>query len=177
MDGIMLKVRHNGRYVNKCVFIVIGLRQDGYKEVLCMWLAESESASFWMSVLTDLKARGVEDILIAYTDNLKGVCEAPNRQVAEDAFHHFEEKWGPKYRHVITSWKNNWDNLTILFDYPLEIRKIIYTTNTIENLDRGIRKYTKTKVQFTDDTAVQKAVYLAIMNIEKKWSMPIQNWG
>jgi transposase-like protein len=220
IDGIMVKVRHNGRYFNKCVFIVIGLRQDGYKEVLGMWLPENESASFWVSVLTYLKARGVEDILIACTDNLKGftdaikgvfpqtvtqlcivhqirnsckyvvwkdrkaicadlkgVYAAPNRQVAEDAFQQFEEKWGPKYRHAITSWKNNWDNLTSFFDYPLEIRKIIYTTNTIENLNRGIRKYTKTKVQFTDDMAVQKAVYLAIMNIEKKWSMPIQNWG
>jgi len=220
MDGIMLKVKHNGRYTNKCVYIVIGLRQDGLKEVLGMWIAESESASFWMSVLTDLKARGVEDILIACTDNLKGftdaikgvfpqtvtqlcivhqirnsckyvvwkdrkafcadlkeVYAAPNREAAEQAFVGFEEKWGPKYRHAIASWKNNWENLTCYFDYPLEIRKIIYTTNTIENLNRGIRKYTKSKVQFTDDLAVQKAVYLAIMNIEKKWSLPIQNWG
>jgi transposase-like protein len=220
MDGIMLKVKHNGRYTNKCVYIVIGLRQDGLKEVLGMWIAESESASFWMSVLTDLKARGVEDILIACTDNLKGftdaikgvfpqtvtqlcivhqirnsckyvvwkdrkafcadlkeVYAAPNREAAEQAFQGFDEKWGPKYRHAIASWKNNWANLTCYFDYPLEIRKIIYTTNTIENLNRGIRKYTKSKVQFTDDLAVQKAVYLAIMNIEKKWTLPIQNWG
>lgn len=220
MDGIVMKVRHNGRYTNKCVYIVIGLRQDGHKEVLGMWLSESESATFWMSVLTDLKARGVEDILIACTDNLKGFTEAINgvfpttvtqlcivhqirnsckyvvwkdrkefcadlkevyaainRDVAEQAFRAFEEKWETKYRHAIASWKNNWANLTNYFDYPLEIRKIIYTTNTIENLNRGIRKYTKTKVQFTDDLAAQKAVYLAIMNIEKKWSKPIQNWG
>ena len=220
MDGIVMKVRHNGRYTNKCVYIVIGLRQDGHKEVLGMWLSESESATFWMSVLTDLKARGVEDILIACTDNLKGFTEAINgvfpktvtqlcivhqirnsckyvvwkdrkefcadlkevyaainREVAEQAFLGFEKKWETKYRHAIASWKSNWANLTNYFDYPLEIRKIIYTTNTIENLNRGIRKYTKTKVQFTDDLAAQKAVYLAIMNIEKKWSMPIQNWG
>jgi transposase-like protein len=220
MDGIVMKVRHNGRYTNKCVYIVIGLRQDGHKEVLGMWLSESESATFWMSVLTDLKARGVEDILIACTDNLKGFTEANNgvfpttvtqlcivhqirnsckyvvwkdrkefcadlkevyaainREVAEQAFLGFEKKWETKYRHAIASWKSNWANLTNYFDYPLELRKIIYTTNTIENLNRGIRKYTKTKVQFTDDLAAQKAVYLAIMNIEKKWSMPIQNWG
>jgi putative transposase len=220
MDGIALKVKHNGRYISKCIYIVIGLRQDGHKEVLGMWISESESASFWMSVLTDLKARGVEDILIACTDNLKGftdaikgvfpqtitqlcivhqirnsckyvvwkdrkefcadlkeVYAAPTRQAAEQAFLGFDLKWGSKYRHAITSWQNNWDNLTSYFDFPIEIRKIIYTTNTIENLNRGIRKYTKTKVQFTDDLAAQKAVYMAIMNIEKKWSMPIQNWG
>lgn len=220
MDGIVLKVKQNGKYINKCIFLVIGLRNDGHKEVLGMWMSETESASFWLSVLTDLKARGVEDILIACTDNLKGFTDAikgvfpgtvtqlcivhqirnsckyvvwkdrkafcadlkgvygaVNRQAAEDALQTLEQQWGPKYRLAIASWQNNWDNLASYFDYPLEIRKIIYTTNTIENLNRGIRKYTKTKVQFTDDQAAQKAVYLAIMNIEKKWSMPIQNWG
>src|SRR5690606_39899421 len=87
------------------------------------------------------------------------------------------DKWSARYKLAIASWHNNWDNLTNCFDYPLEIRKIIYTTNTIENLNRGIRKYTKTKVQFTDDQAAAKAVYLAILNIEKKWSLPIPNWG
>lgn len=220
MDGIMLKVKQNGKFINKCIYLVIGLKNDGLKEVLGMWMAESESASFWMSVLTDLKARGVEDILIACTDNLKGFTDAItgvfpqavtqlcivhqirnsckyvvwkdrkafcadlknvygaiNREVAEQALEQFADTWGQKYRHAIESWRNNWDALTSYFDFPLEIRKIIYTTNTIENLNRGIRKYIKTKVQFTDDQAAQKAVYLAIMNIEKKWSMPIQNWG
>ena len=220
MDGIVLKVKQNGKYINKCIYLVIGLKKDGLKEVLGMWMAEIESASFWMSVLTDLKARGVEDILIACTDNLKGFTDAIkgvfpqtitqlcivhqirnsckyvvwkdrkqfctdlktvygaiNRQQAEDALVKFEAAWGAKYRYAIESWRNNWDALTSFFDYPMEIRKLIYTTNTIENLNRGIRKYTKTKVQFNDDMAAQKAVYLAIMNIEKKWSMPIQNWG
>lgn len=220
MDGIVLKVKHNGKYINKCVYIVIGLRKDGLKEVLGMWMAETESASFWMSVLTDLKARGAEDILIACTDNLKGftdaikgvfpqtitqlcivhqirnsckyvvwkdrkifcsdlkeVYAAPTREAAEQAMENFASKWEHKYKHAIQSWRTNWDNLTSYFDFPMEIRKIIYTTNTIENLNRGIRKYTKTKVQFTDDQAAQKAVYLAIMNIQKKWNMPIQNWG
>jgi transposase-like protein len=220
MDGIILKVKQNGKYLNKCIYLVIGLKKDGLKEVLGMWMAETESASFWMSVLTDLKARGVEDILIACTDNLKGftdairgvfpdtvtqlcivhqirnsckyvvwkdrkafcadlkeVYAAPNREAAEQSLSELDLKWGQKYRHAIQSWQVNWDNLTRYFDYPMEIRKIIYTTNTIENLNRGIRKYTKARVQFTDDHAAQKAVYLAIMNIEKKWSMPLQNWG
>lgn len=220
MDGIVLKVKQNGKYINKCIYLVIGLKNDGLKEVLGMWMAETESASFWMSVLTDLKARGVEDILIACTDNLKGFTDAikgvfpqtvtqlcvvhqirnsskyvvwkdrkefcadlkevygaPNRAAAEQALASFAAKWGSKYRHAIQSWENNWDNLTSYFDFPLEIRKIMYTTNTIENLNRGIRKYIKTKVQFVDDAAAQKAVYLAITNIEKKWSMPLHNWG
>lgn len=207
MDGIVLKVKHNGKYISKCIYLVIGLRKDGLKEVLGMWLAETESASFWMSVLTDLKARGVEDILIACTDNLKGftdaikgvfpetttqlcivhqirnsckyvvwkdrkafcadlkeVYAAPNREAAREALSALALKWGEKYRHAIQSWEVNWDNLTSYFDFPMEIRKIIYTTNTIENLNRGIRKYTKARVQFTDDQAAQKAVYLAIMN-------------
>jgi transposase-like protein len=220
MDGIMLHIKHGGKYVNKCIYLVIGLKKDGLKEVLGMWTAESESASFWLSVLTDLKARGVEDILIACTDNLKGFTEAiqgvftntvtqlcivhqirnccryvvwkdrrqfcanlkevygaPTKDAAELALGGFALKWESKYRYAVQSWQNNWKNLTSYFDFPVEIRKIIYTTNTIENLNRGIRKYIKTKVQFPDDQAAEKAVYLAIINIEKKWSMPLQNWG
>ena len=96
---------------------------------------------------------------------------------AELALAGFAAKWEQKYKHAILSWKTKWDNLTSYFDFPMEIRKIIYTTNTIENVNRGIRKYIKTKVQFVDDMAAQKAVYLALMNIEKKWNMPLQNWG
>jgi len=211
MDGIMLKIKQNGKYVNKCVYIVIGLKNDGLKEVLGMWLAENESAAFWLSVLTDLKARGVEDILIACTDNLTGFTQAikgafpnaviqlcivhqirnsckfvvwkdrkefcadlkniyaaPTIEAAEKALVAMELKWGTKYKYAIQSWQNNWENLTQFFNYPIEIRKIIYTTNTIENLNRGIRKYTKTKVQFIDDNTALKAVYLSIRNIEEK---------
>ena len=220
MDGIMLKIKQNGRYINKCIYLVIGLKNDGKKQVLGMWTAETESASFWLSVLTDLKARGVEDVLIACTDNLKGFTDAikgvfpqtitqlcivhqirnstkyviykdrkafcadlrevygaPNREGAENALERMEEKWGKQYGLGIRSWQNNWANLSAFFDFPLEIRTIIYTTNTIENLNRGIRKYTKTKVQFNDDTAAFKAVYLAISNIEKAWKQPIKHWG
>jgi putative transposase len=220
MDGIVLKIKEAGKYINKCIYLVIGLKNDGLKEVLGMWTSQAESASFWLSVLTDLKARGVEDILIACTDNLKGftdairgvfpdtvtqlcmvhqirnsckyvvwkdrkqfcsdlkqVYAAPTRTAAAEAFTGFSEKWQGKYRHAVQSWQTNWEELTHYFDFPLEIRKIIYTTNTIENLNRGIRKYTKTKVQFPDDQAAEKAVYLAIMNIEKKWTMPIDSWG
>lgn len=88
-----------------------------------------------------------------------------------------EKKWGGKYPYAILSWRNNWDDLTVFFQFPLEIRKIIYTTNLIENLNGKIRKYTKSKLSFPSDDAVKKMVYLALMEIEKKWTMPITNWG
>ena len=220
MDGIILKIREDGKVVNKCIYIVIGLKSDGLKEVLGFWIERNESAAFWMSVLTDLKSRGVEDILIACTDNLKGftqaikavfpetttqlcivhqirnsckfvvykdrkefcadlkkVYTAINRQIALEELEKFKLKWKKKYKYAITSWEENWDNLSNYFEYPLELRKIIYTTNTIENLNRGIRKYTKTKTQFTNENAASKSVYLSIMNIENAWTKPILGWG
>jgi len=220
MDGIVLKIRTDNKVINKCVYIVIGLKPDGMKEVLGFWIEKTESAAFWMSVLTDLKARGVEDILIACTDNLKGftqaikavfsltvtqicivhqirnsckfvvwkdrqafcqdlkkVYTAINNHAALDEFETFKQKWQGKYKYAITSWEENWDNLSNYFEYPLELRKIIYTTNTIENLNRGIRKYTKTKTQFPNENAASKSIYLAIKNIENAWSVPITHWG
>lgn len=112
-----------------------------------------------------------------FCSDLKHVYGAPTRAAATDAFHAFAIKWQGKYRHAIQSWTTNWDGRTHYFDFPLEVRKIIYTTNFIENLNRGIRKYTKAKVQFPNDEADEKAVYLAIMNIEKAWSRYIKHWG
>lgn len=89
----------------------------------------------------------------------------------------FEKKWGAKYPYAIRSWRNNWDELTSFYDFPIEIRKIIYTTNLIENLNGKIRKYTKNKLSFPNDDALRKSVYLAIAEIEKKWYQPIWNWG
>jgi len=220
MDGVVLKIREDGKVINKCVYIVIGLKPDGMKEVLGFWIERTESAAFWMSVLTDLKARGVEDILIACTDNLKGftqaisavfpetvtqlcivhqirnsckfvvykdrqefckdlkkVYTAINNKIALEEFEKFKIKWKSKYKYAIISWETNWDNLSNYFEYPLELRKIIYTTNTIENLNRGIRKYTKTKTQFPNENAASKSIYLSIKNIELAWSKPIPNWG
>lgn len=219
MDGIVFKVRENSKVVNKTIYLAIGLRRDGKKEMLGLWLGKSESAAFWMNVLTDMKARGVEDILITVTDNLNGFTDtiktvfqqsatqicvvhqirnackfvvwkdrkefardmkdiygAPNRQAAQAALDAFEEKWGSKYGYAVNSWRNNWDELTVFFDFPLEIRKIIYTTNLIENLNGKIRKYTKNKMSFPTDDAVMKSVFLAIREATKKWTMPIHNW-
>ena len=220
MDGISFKIRQNSKVVNKTIFLAIGLNNQGLKEVLGMWVNETESASFWMQVLTDLKARGVEDILIACTDNLAGfsqaiigvfpqttvqlcivhqirnsiryvvwkekkefvqdlksVYEAINREQAADALKKFAQKWEAKYAYAIRSWYTNWELLTQYFDFPLEIRRIIYTTNPIESLNSSIRKYTNNKSSFPDDQSALKATYFAITNIQRKWTMPIRSWG
>lgn len=200
--------------------MAVGLKHDGKKEVLGMWLGKTESASFWMGILSDLKARGVQDILVTVTDNLKGftnsiksvfpktdtqICvvhqirnackfvtwkdrraftkdmkpiyEAPNRDAAFAALKSFEKKWNSKYPYAIKSWHKNWEELTTFFNFPPEIRKIIYTTNLIENLNGKIRKYTKNKLAFPTDNALKKSVYLALREITKKWTMPIHNWS
>lgn len=220
MDGIVFKVRENSKVINKTIYLAVGLNKEGKKEVLGMWLGKNESAAFWLGVLTDLKARGVEDILITATDNLNGftqtikqvfpqsqtqICvvhqirnsaryvvwkdkreftkdmkliyDAPTKQAAKAALEDFSTKWNHKYPYAIKSWEDNWDELTVFFDFPIEIRKIIYTTNLIENLNGKIRKYTKNKLSFPTDEAVLKSVFLALREATKKWSMPIRNWG
>lgn len=220
MDGIVFKVREGSKVINKTIYIAVGLKRDGRKEVLGLWLGKNESSSFWMSVLTDMKARGTEDILITATDNLNGftdtirtvfpesktqICvvhqirnackyvvwkdkkqfttdmkqiyNAPNKQAAEAALNDFAIKWESKYSYAIQSWRNNWEDLTVFFEFPIDIRKIIYTTNLIENLNGKIRKYTKNKLSFPTDEAVMKSVYLAVREATKKWSMPVRNWG
>lgn len=220
MDGIVFKVRQGGKVVNKTIYLAVGLNREGYKEILGMWLGQNESAAFWQGVMTDLKARGVEDILVTVTDNLNGftgaitnvfpmantqICvvhqirnsaryvvwkdkkefaedmkliyNAPNRDMAKVELERFARKWGYKYPYAVQSWQNNWEELTVFFDFPLEIRKIIYTTNLIENLNGKIRKYTKNKMVFPTDESLKKSVFLSLMQISKKWTQPIQNWG
>ena len=220
MDGIVFKVRENGKVINKTVYLCVGLNKEGFKEVLGMWVGKNESSSFWLGVLTDLKARGVNDILVTVTDNLNGftdtiksvfpesttqicvvhqirnscryvvwkekkaftadlknVYNAPTKEMATIELDKFAQTWGEKYPYAIRSWRNNWEELTSFFDFPVEIRKIIYTTNLIENLNGKIRKYTKNKLSFPNDDALKKSVFLSICEIEKKWTQPIHNWG
>jgi len=220
MDAVVFKVRDNSRVINKAMYLAVGLRKDGLKEVLGMWLGKNESSAFWMSVLTDLKTRGVEDILITVTDNLNGFTDtiknvfpnsdtqicvihqirnstkyvvwkdkkefthdlkaiytASNKEMAKAALDDFKLKWNKKYTYAVDSWYRNWDELTVFLDFPVEIRKIIYTTNLIENLNGKIRKYTKNKLSFPTDEALKKSVYLSLSQITKKWTLPVRNWG
>lgn len=220
MDGLVVRVRQNAQVVTKTIYLMIGLTREGMKQVLGMWISEKESASFWLSALTDLKARGVKDILIACCDNLSGlrqairaafpatvtqlcvvhqvrnsskyvawkerkaflsdlkpVYQAINCEMAAYALDQAAIKWGQKYPWALKSWKDNWADITTYFDFPLEIRKIIYTTNTIESMNSTIRKYTREKTLFPDDQAALKAVFLAIQNLERKWTRAMKEWG
>ena len=220
LDAMFYKVKEEGKVQNRCVYNILGIRKDGRKELLGMYVSESEGANFWLGVLTDLQNRGVEDILIACIDNLKGFAEAirtiyphtavqscivhqirnslkyvaskdqrvfmqdlkpvyqaVSKQQAEDKLQELEDKWGKKYPVVIGSWRNNWEKLSTYFEYPDAIRKLIYTTNTIEGFHRQVRKVTKSKGAFTSDIALLKLIYLATRNIEKKWTQPLQNWS
>lgn len=219
MDGIHFKVRQDNKIITKAIYIVMGLNSKGAKEVLGLWVNETERASFWMHILTELRARGVNDIIIACTDNLKGltqaikavfpetvsqlcivhqirnairfipskhkreftkdmrmIYEAINLEEAEKALLALEEKWVNKYPYSVKSWISNWTELTAFLAYPLQIRKLIYTTNSIENLNRQIRKYTANKSMFPDDNAVKKAIYLAIQNSSINSKNTIKDW-
>jgi transposase-like protein len=112
-----------------------------------------------------------------FSADMKLICTAPTKQAAEAAVEDFAAKWETKYLYAIQSWRNNWDELTVFFEFPLAIRKIIYTTSLIENLNGKIRKYTQNKMSFPTDDAVLKSVYLALKEATKKWEMPVQNWG
>jgi len=220
LDAMHYKVKVDGKIKHRALYNILGINKEGYKEILGMYISENEGANFWLSVLTDLNNRGLEDVLIACTDNLKGFTEAilsifPKAQVqkcivhqirnslkyvaskdqkefmrdlkpvyraatkdlAEDALLALEEKWCKKYPAVIESWQNNWEELSQYFEYTEPIRKIIYTTNAVEGFHRQVRKVTKTKGAFTNDMALLKLVYLATMNIQKKWTSPLHNWS
>lgn len=221
MDAMVFKIKDDtGFYKNRALHFAIGINLEGKKELLGMWLTDNEGAKFWLSIVTELKNRGVEDILIASVDGLKGFSEAinsvfpqtvvqrciihqiryslkyigskyqkefmadlkrvykaPTKNAAEEALLELEAKWGEKYPMVINSWVNNWSELSAYFAYVEPIRRIIYTTNTVEGFNRQIRKVTKTKGGFTNDDALIKLVFLAYRDIAKKWEKSISNWA
>ena len=220
LDAIHYKIKDGGKYVSKAVYTVLGVNMDGKKDILGLYLSETEGANFQLSVLTDLNNRGLQDILIASVDGLKGFPEAiktifPNTEVqlciihqirnsiryvasknhkefmndlkpvyqavskeaAEDALLKLDEKWGKLYPIVLQSWNNKWENLSVYFKYPPEIRKVIYTTNIIESVHRQFRKLTKTKGAFPNENSLLKLLYMGIQNATKKWNMPMWNWN
>jgi putative transposase len=218
LDGLMVKIHHGKQVVNKSAHVVLGVNLRGEKEVLGLWIAENEGAKFWLSVLTELRNRGVQDVFIACVDGLKGLPEAVNaifprtltqlcivhlvraslRYVsaknskavvtalkriyqsaeAEEALaelENFEAEWGGQYRAVVRLWRNNWDNIIPFFQFPPEIRKVVYTTNAIESMNMSLRKLTRNRRIFPNDDAAFKALYLAIRQASRNWKM-IHNW-
>lgn len=215
----VVKVKEETRIVNKAVYLALGINSQGQKELLGMWISLNEGAKFWLSVLTDLKNRGLEEVFIFCTDGLTGFPEAieavyPHARVqlcavhlvrnslkyvswkdrkalaqdlkqiygvktvleAEIALEMFSQKWDSKCPSTGQLWSKRWDQIIPFFDYPSDIRKVIYTTNAIESLNMTLRKVIKNKRVFPTDESVFKVLYLAIHNISKKWSMPIKDW-
>jgi len=219
-DALIVKVRQDKRIINKAVYVALGIDISGKKDILGLWISENEGAKFWLNNFTEMKNRGLKDILIACSDNLTGMSEAisavypetehqlcivhqirnsltyvsykDRKELARDlklvyssiteeealvALSEFDLKWDKQYPHIARSWQNNWQNLVVFLQYPEVIRRIIYTTNTIEGLNSQLRKVTNNKRVFPSDDSVFKTLYLTINYITAKWTMPIQNWG
>lgn len=219
MDALFYKVKQDGKIKSMAAYLALGMNLEGEKDLLGIYLAETESSSFWLQVLSDLERRGVEDILIACIDNLKGFKEAikaiypktdiqlcivhqirnsmryvswqNQREVikdmkliykantleeAEDQLQQFEGKWKEKYPAMVMSWKRNWEQLATFYNYDQEVRRIMYTTNTIEGFNRQIRKATKAKGALPSERSLLKLLYLVSKNINKRWSRP-RSWS
>jgi transposase-like protein len=218
VDGLWIKVRLNGTIQKRCVYVVLGITCEGKPEVLGLWIAQSESAKFWMKVLNDLKARGVEDILILCGDGLKGlnsaveavfpptdlqlcvvhqirnatrfvsyvdrrdfcadmreIYAAPTVEAAAKALDALEEKWGKRYPSAVKSWRTHWEALTTFFQYPVELRKLVYTTNAIESLNAQLRKNSRNRKVFPSDESALKLLFLNVQNITERWTKR-RNW-
>src|SRR6266849_308971 len=218
LDALMVKVRDEGHIQNQAIYVVLGVNLEGQKEVLGLWVAQTEGAKFWLQVLTELQNRGVKDIFIACVDGLKGFPEAieavyPRTEVqlcivhlvraslnyvpwklrkpvvtdlqliyraatAAEAEQHLQElegKW-KAYPSVSQVWRRNWARITPFFHYPPDIRRAIYTTNSVESLNRSLRKIIKIRGGFHHQEAALKLLFLALRQAAKKWTMPIHHW-
>ena len=218
LDALYVKMRHEGRVENRAVYVAIGVDLEGQKDVLGLWCSANEGSKFWLSVLTDLKNRGVKDMLIVCVDGLKGFPQAieavfpmaqvqlcivhlvraslnyvnwkERKQVAADLkpiyravtaaeaelnLESFILTWGQKYKAIGKLWKENWERVIPFFAFPEEVRKVIYTTNAVEALHRGLRKIIKNRGSFPSEEAALKLLYLALDNISEKWEV-VQHW-
>jgi transposase-like protein len=218
-DALFVKTRQSGLSTARAVYLALAINLEGRKELLGMWIAEQEGASFWLSVLTELQNRGMRDCLIACVDGLNGfeqaieavfpracvqmcivhqvrnslrhtswkhrkelaqdlrsIYRAATITAAEEALESFGQRWDGLYPRISQSWRRHWSRLTPLFDYPPEIRKVIYTTNAVESLNYSLRRVLNNRGAFPDDASVQKILYLAINKASKKWTMPLHNW-
>ena len=221
LDAIHIKLRRQGKVENTAVYTVLGVDLEGHRDVLGHWIGEGGAgANFWLSVVTDLQARGVEDIFIAcvdgltgfsdaihavfpeaqvqrciihqirhslryvswpdrklFTQDLKAIYQAATHEEAERQLLQLGEKWSHKYAIAVRSWENNWEELATMFAYPGQIRRLIYTTNTVEGYHRQLRKVIKTKGSFPTPEAVRKLLYLVNDKVTQKWSAPVREWA
>jgi len=218
LDCLVLKIREGGSVQRRACYLALGVTVDGDRDVLGLWFQETEGAKFWMQVLSELKQRGVRDILICCVDGLKGFPEAieaifpqtvvqtcivhlirhslryvPRREreqvardlkpiytaidadAAQEALERFDEKWGKRFPVITQAWLNAWEHVTPFLAFPPEVRRVIYTTNAIEALNRQLRKALKTKGHFPNEDAARKLIYLAITNAVPAWTRT-RNW-
>ena len=218
LDCLVLKIREGGSVQRRACYLALGVTVDGDRDVLGMWFQQTEGAKFWLQVLTELKQRGVADVLIACVDGLKGFPDAieavfpkawvqtcivhlirhslryvPRRErervardlkpiytaldanAAEAALHAFDERWGKRFPVITQAWLNAWEQVTPFMSFPPEVRRVIYTTNAIEALNRQLRKAIKTKGHFPNEEAARKLLYLAIANAVPAWTKT-RNW-
>jgi putative transposase len=218
LDALVLKIREGGSVQRRACYLALGVGLDGARDVLGMWFQETEGAKFWMQVLSELKQRGVRDILICCVDGLKGFPEAieaifpdttvqtcivhlirnslkyvPRREFADiardlkpiytaiDSDHahqeleRFDQKWGQRFPVITQAWLEHWEYITPFLAFPPEVRRVIYTTNAIEALNRQLRKAVKTKGHFPSEDAARKLLYLAILNAVPQWTRT-RNW-
>ena len=221
LDALYVNIKVSGRISKRAVYVALGIDREGEKHLLGLWIgeAEAEGAKFWLRVLTELKNRGLKDILIACCDGLTGFPDAiqavyPQTQVqlcivhlmrnclkyvpwkdkkqvaadlkpiyqaatieeAERALDAFSQEWDDLYPAISQIWLRHWEHVIPIFDYPMAIRRVIYTTNAIESLNRSFRKIIKTKAVFPEEESVFKLLYLSMKNIIKKWNRPIRDW-
>jgi len=219
-DALRVKIREDAVVRNKAIYLALGVQADGARDILGLWIENTEGAKFWMKVFNDLKTRGVGDILIAVTDGLKGMGEAlgavfpattlqtcivhlirnsldyaswkdrkalaaairpiyaaVSAETAEAALDAFEQgTWGRKFPTVVAAWRRAWDRVIPFFAFPLEVRRVIYTTNAIESVNAQVRKIIKTRGHFPSDDAASKLIWLALRNITADWGRPVRHW-
>ena len=220
VDAMVVKVKENGKAVNKAVYTVLGIDYNGHKDVLGMWISLNEGAHFWMMIFDELRARGVQRMLFACIDGLKelekailtifpqthvqrcmvhlvrnsvkyvpskhykdicrylkAIYSAVSLQAAKDALASLQEKWAEDYPLAVRVWVDNFEHVERLFELPSAIRRMVYTTNMVEGLHSAMRKVTRGKAAFPNDDAVFKALYLRVMDVSKKWTLPVPNWS
>src|SRR4051794_30324427 len=218
LDALFVKMRHEGRVESRAVYVALGVDMDGRKDVLGLWTSSNEGAKFWLSVLTEIRNRGVRDVLIACVDGLKGfpqaiesvfpetriqlcivhmvraslnyvnwrerkrvatdlkaIYRATTEQQAEQELSEFITKWGHKYQAIGKLWKDNWQRVIPFFEFPGEVRRVIYTTNAVESLHMSLRKIIKTRGSFPSEEAALKLLYLALRNVVDRWEI-VQHW-
>jgi putative transposase len=219
LDALVVKIRDGQAVRNHACYLAIGVNCEGERDVLGIWFQRTEGAKFWLQVLTDLKQRGVQDVLVCCVDGLTGfpdaieavfpqtlvqtclvhlvrsslrfvpykdkkrvaadlrkIYTAVDADAAADELQRFAETWDERFPTISRSWLEHWERIVPFLAFPPDVRRAIYTTNTIEALNRQIRKIIKTRGHFPTEDAARKLIWLAITRAQTKWRRAY-NWN